>query len=156
MKLKRTIKNRTGHPLGLVAVEAALVLPLLILVTFGAIDLAQYINMSQMLSNASREGARIATRSSTGTVDEIEDTILNYLSDAMPQLSEEQVAHAVKIEIKSLVGNGEIIGGAMNTIASGDPISVYVEFDFTAIRWIGGLAYWGGNNKHTRTICRRE
>ena len=156
MKLKRPKKNQTGHRRGLVAVEAALVLPLLILVTFGAIDLAQYINMSQVLSNASREGARIATRHSTGTVKEIEDTILNYLSDAMPQLSDEQVADAVKIEIKSLKGHGEILKGAMTAIDSGDPISVYVEFDFTAIRWIGGLAYWGGDSKHTLTICRRE
>ncbi len=156
MKRKRPPKTQTGPRRGLAAVEAALVLPLLILVTFGAVDLAQYINLSQMLSNASREGARIASRNSTVNVKEVEDTICNYLSDAMPQLSSEQVANATSIEIKGLKGRSQITGDEMTNIDSGDPISIFVEFDFASIRWIGGLAYWGGDTKTSHTICRRE
>lgn len=156
MKPKHRQSRQTQPRSGLAAVEAALVLPLLFLVTFGAVDLAQYINLSQMLSNASREGARIATRHSTDTVKEVEDTILAYLSDAMPQLSEKQLADAANIKIKSLTGNGEIADGKMTEIDSGDPISVHVEFDFAAIRWLGGFTYWSGDTKTSRTFCRRE
>ena len=157
MRIKRS--KPTGQSLyrrGAAAVEAALVLPLLIIVTFGAIDLAQFINLSQLVVNASREGARIATRNTTETVREVEDTMVNYMSSSFPHMSDSQLADAINIEIKSLDGDGDINNGKLSSIDSGDPISVQVEFDFTAIRWIRGLTYWDGDVKSSTTICRRE
>ena len=159
MRIKRS--KPTGQSLyrrGAAAVEAALVLPLLIIVTFGAIDLAQFINLSQLVVNASREGARIATRNTTETVQEVEDTMVNYMSSSFPHMSDSQLADAINFEVKRLHDDHEhsIAGGDLSSVTSGDPISVHVEFDFTAIRWIRGLTYWDGDVKSSTTICRRE
>jgi Flp pilus assembly protein TadG len=43
---------------GAVAVEAALVIPLLLLLTFGIVDFGWMINRDTMLNTADREGAR--------------------------------------------------------------------------------------------------
>ncbi len=52
---------------GGVTVEFALTLTLLLLLVFGAIDLGHAYYMKQILINASREGARYATRYQTDT-----------------------------------------------------------------------------------------
>jgi Flp pilus assembly protein TadG len=52
--LKSLLRN------GIAAVECAIVAPLLVLLLLGAIDLGQYVNVYQKVSDASRAGARIA------------------------------------------------------------------------------------------------
>jgi Flp pilus assembly protein TadG len=50
---------------GAVAVEFAIILPILLLLTFGIIDFGHAWYMRHMMSDASREGARYATRYKT-------------------------------------------------------------------------------------------
>ncbi len=148
--------------------EAAVMLPFLIIVTFGAIDISQYINSGQMISNASREGARVAARNDTKTVAEVKEAVMAYLSDVMPQLDDQEWAEAVQISVQTVnisyednddgsesrvVGYGTIPGGDMTTIDSGDAISITVDFDFDVVRWLKGPVY----AQHSiRTVCRRE
>jgi Flp pilus assembly protein TadG len=54
MKTKMTIKNQKGAAL----VEFAIVLPLLVLLLFGAIEFGILYYNKQVITNASREGAR--------------------------------------------------------------------------------------------------
>ena len=45
---------------GVVAVEAAVVLPVLIIVMFGMWEVGRLIQVNQIVTNAAREGARLA------------------------------------------------------------------------------------------------
>ena len=60
-KTKRGIRGERGS----VAVEAAIIFPVLMLLVFGIIDFGHAWYMRHMMSDASREGARYATRYQT-------------------------------------------------------------------------------------------
>jgi hypothetical protein len=150
-----TNSNRRGAA----SVEAALMLPLLIIVTFGAIDVSQYINAGQVIANASREGARVGSRESTETVEQIEAAIFSYLSQTIPQMSEPDLEDCIDIEVRKVVetDNGHsketIPSGDLNKIDSGAPMSVRVQLNFSALRWLRGPEY---NPLDTETYCCRE
>jgi Flp pilus assembly protein TadG len=140
---------------GAAALEAALIIPVLVVVTLMAVDIAQYINLAQQVSNASREGARIASRDSTETVSDVETAILSFFGDLYPELSSQQLSDTVLIEIRD-ANNQPISQGDLTSIPSGDPISVRVAFDFRVVRWLGGLNYWSGSVNDMTSISRRE
>ena len=143
--------NRRGS----VAVEAALIMPFLIIVTLGAIDISQYINLAQLVTNASREGARIASRHSTSTVSDVESVVTDYLSETCPQLTAEELDNALLVTVSD--ANGVAIpNGDLTALASGEEISVRVDFDFSVIRWLQGPDYSSGNVNVSETYCRRE
>ena len=144
---------------GTASVEAALMLPLLIIVTFGAIDVAQYINAGQVIANASREGARIGSRESTESVVQIEGAIISYLSKTIPQMSKSALEECIEIEVRKVTATddgyskSQIPSGDLDKIKSGDPISVKVKLDFSVLRWLSGPGY---NPLNTETFCCRE
>jgi Flp pilus assembly protein TadG len=71
-------------------VEFALVLPLLLALVVGIFDFGQAYNLKQKLNNAAREGARFSieescadcTQAAPATTQAIENSIVNYLSNA--------------------------------------------------------------------------
>lgn len=141
---------------GSAAVEAALILPLLIIVSFGAIDVAQYINLAQLVSNASREGARVASRNGTETVDEVEAAVISFMADALSNLSAQELSDAINIEIRCGICDTPVPQGKLTEIASGDSVFVHVEFDFAKVRWLPGPSYWNNDVQESKTYCRRE
>ncbi len=74
---KRLLKKNRGAS----AVEFAIVLPLLVLLIFGIVELSLALYDQAMITNASREGARfgIVYRSPAVTDAEITGTVNNYL-----------------------------------------------------------------------------
>lgn len=60
---KRSLRAERGA----IAVEFAILLPVFLLLVFGIIDFGHAFYMKQMVSNASREGARYGTRYTTNT-----------------------------------------------------------------------------------------
>ena len=66
---------------GAVAVEFAIILPVLLLLVFGIIDFGHAWYMKQMVSNASREGARYGTRAtkSVAAANALNPSISNYI-----------------------------------------------------------------------------
>ena len=56
--LRRTLARAIAHDGGAAAVEFALVLPLLLMLVLGAIDWGWYFFLREVVTNASREGAR--------------------------------------------------------------------------------------------------
>jgi Flp pilus assembly protein TadG len=60
---KRGLRSEQGA----IAVEFALLLPVFLLLVFGILDFGHAWYMKQMVSNASREGARYGTRYTTDT-----------------------------------------------------------------------------------------
>ena len=153
------IRKRTTNRQGASVVEAAILLPFLMIVTFGSVDLSQYINTGQVIVNSSREGARAARRNSVKNISEIQNVITDYLTESLPGLTQEDISSHVKIEVME-VNNGSsgvtkkaVKDGDLANVDSGDPIAVLVEMDFKAVRWLPGAGY---NKFKTETFCRRE
>jgi hypothetical protein len=65
-------KRKGNHSRGAVSVELALVLPLMLLVTFGAIRYGWFFLKTQQITNAARYGARVAIRADASTEDVID------------------------------------------------------------------------------------
>jgi hypothetical protein len=150
--------RHNGKPkrFGSAAVEAALVLPLLIIVSFGAIDIAQYINLAQLVSNASREGARVASRNGTETVAQVEAAVVSFMSDALAHLSAQELADAIDIEVQCGPCSEAVPEGKMTAIESGESVTVHLSFDFAKVRWLSGPSYWNNDVQESTTVCRRE
>lgn len=135
---------------GAVAVEMAVITPVLVLMTCGTIDIAQYINSAQLVSSASREGARKACRFSTQTTAEVEQAVLGYLSSAadVPQGA---------VQVKVLDGSGNKISpGQLPTVRSGDSVGVEVTLTFDAIRLTNWLSILNGAVNTSTAYARRE
>jgi hypothetical protein len=64
-KLRRSLGHFPGRQQGSVAVEFAIIVPILTLLVFGAADLGQAWYMRHVMLNGCREGARYATRYQT-------------------------------------------------------------------------------------------
>jgi Flp pilus assembly protein TadG len=148
------IRNAAGSHRGTAAVEAALMMPVLVLVLLGAIDIAQYITVSQVVANASREGARVACRATTNNTADVEDVVGDYLRDAFPQLDNTSFQSAAKVQVQ--YNSVAVPSGDLSRVPSGDPLTVEVSFDFAAVRWLPGLEYWGGSVNTSRTVSRRQ
>ena len=80
------MRSKASSQKGASAVEFALVLPLLMLITFGIIEFGMFIYNKQVLTNASREGARAGIVASsprvpaTGT-NSIDSVVQNYCAN---------------------------------------------------------------------------
>lgn len=86
MKTSETEKNRqrrkrSERQKGVAAVELALVLPLLLALVLGLFEFSQAIFINNNLTNMSREGANLATRTGTPPAD-----IMNALAETAEQL----------------------------------------------------------------------
>jgi len=69
---------------GIAAVEAALLLPLLMLLLFGMIDGARALQANIIITNISREGANLVARGSTDLESGSQDIIFALMSSAPP------------------------------------------------------------------------
>jgi Flp pilus assembly protein TadG len=137
------------------AVEFALIAPLMVAVVMGTIDVGQFVNVGQLVSNVSREGARMASRNGTATVAEVETTVRNYIANSFPNLSDSEVAAATQVTVLDS-NSSTISGGDLTTISSGSSISVQVVFNFDAVRWVRGVDYMDGQSLRVTTVMRRE
>ncbi len=151
---KTTVRRNTGrfgeNRRGAACVELAALSPILLLFLLGIIDVGQFINLGQTVSNASREGARIAARQTTGNVSSVETAVANYLANLHPNIP----ASAVTTTVAD--GNATLSGGGINAVAEGSPVSVQVSVAYDSVRWIKGLPFLTGRSVTSSTVARRE
>lgn len=125
-KRKRRTRQKSAKR-GIAAVETALVLPFLLLLIFGYIEIGWYINSLQTLHDAARKGAREAA-SSTGNNDSVRKMVLDTL-ESMMEIDPEKVT----VEMYKLNKNGstsyEIKNLSDNEI--GEAIQVKVTVDYS-------------------------
>ena len=152
IRTRNQIANRQMRR-GSAAVEAAIILPILVLITLMAVDISQYINVSQSITNASREGARVASRNATDDVAEVHSAVRDYFSRLYPDMTTEELDVALQVQVQN---TEQVNITDLATIRSGQPISVVVSFDFRKVRWLGGLQYWSGDSNQKTSYCRRE
>lgn len=96
--------------------------------------------VQQIITNASREGARQAVlEGATNT--EVVDVVVNYGQQA-----------SITINPGDVTVNPTNPGDA----AFGDPIEVTVTLPFSQVSWLPSPMYLGGRNLVARTVMRRE
>ena len=134
---------------GVAAVECAVLAPFLVLIVFATIDVGQFVNFSQNVSNASRVGARKATRPDMLTVSQVDDAVKSYLAAlAVPN-------DAIQVTVAD--GNGAILSsGNLASIPSGQAVSVRVTAQFAAVRWISVFVPLDGAAASATTLMRRD
>jgi Flp pilus assembly protein TadG len=132
-------RRHRGHvDRGAAAVEMAIVLPLLLFVLFGMIDLGRAYSAQIQLSQAAREGVRLASLNTTGSSDP------NY------------GASAIQTRVTSAAGSLGTFGpcGGSNAVcvtycpnpaAATDTATVVVTAQFTWITGISGMSRFFGD-----------
>jgi Flp pilus assembly protein TadG len=123
---------------GAAAVEFAIVAPLFFLLLFGMIEYGRCVLVQQVLTNASREGARRAVLDGTDTLD-VENVVEGYLTNAS-------------------------ITGATVTVAPdppgdalfGEPVTVTVQVPFSQVSWLPAPMFLGNTMMTATSVMRRE
>lgn len=134
---------------GAAVVECALTAPLLALLLLGALEVGQYIHVSQSVCNASRIGARLAARQDTDDVQTIVSEIEDYLdANGIPPAS-------ISVTVTDADGT-TISGTGLSDVDSGQSISVQVEVEFAFIRNVHFLNHLDGASNTSITIMRRD
>jgi Flp pilus assembly protein TadG len=121
--------NRKKRPKrsGIAAVEFALVAPIFFLLVFGLIEFGRMMMIQQSLTNAAREGCRVAILPTTKDDADVEAAMRDYLQSVM-------AADEVRVTAP----------GNLGTVASGANLTVSVEVDYLDVSWLP-LGYLGLN-----------
>ena len=114
MRMIMMIKDQKGAS----AVEFAILLPVLILILFGTVEFGLLLYNQQVITNASREGARAGIVAQTPRVseEEIETVVLNYCGTNLVTFG---------------ASGGPSVGVSRNGNMFGDDLTVTVTFDYT-------------------------
>ncbi len=139
---------------GIAAVEAAIVIPFFLLLYLAAMDVGQFANCYQKVSDASREGARTAARFGTSDVSSVETAVLDYLGDMFPNVSESVLNSAVEVTVRNSAGT--VTGGNLGLTSTGSQVEVEVSLQYDLVRWISGLKMLGGWDVQAIAVMRRE
>lgn len=140
---------------GVAAVECALIAPVLTLLVLGGIDVGQYANAYQKVSDASREGARVAARYTTKTTSDVQAAVMNYLEEVSRGVPPATLAAATTVTITDANGNA-IPSGDLTKMPTGSAIRVGVTLQFDPVRWVSGISELSGSLIVTTTTMRRE
>jgi Flp pilus assembly protein TadG len=152
---KTKTQRRHAHRDGAAVAEFGILTPLLALITFGAIDMGQGINMAQIVNDASREGARQATRLDVTDAGEVESAVRAFIAEAIPGQSADSLSSSVTVNVGDEFGTG-IPAGDLTTVESGSPVSVQVVLAYDSVRWVPFLPGFAGATIETTTIMRRD
>jgi Flp pilus assembly protein TadG len=120
------------------AVEFAIVAPVFFLLVFGLIEYGRMVMVQQIITNASREGARTAVLDGATTAG-VTAAVNNYLTSG------------------SISGATVTVNPNPPTTAQyGDPVTVTVSVPFSQVSWLPSPMYLGGKTLTSSTVMRRE
>jgi len=124
---------------GVTAVEFAIVAPVFVIMIFGIIEMGRALMVQQIITNASREGARRAIVEQA-TADEVKEVVNDYLAATS--------VSGVTVDVSPAV-----IGSA---VGFGDPVTVSVSVPFDSVSWMPGKWILGGTELSASTVMRAE
>ena len=139
VKLEEIYRPCRRNRRGAAAVEFAVIAPVFFLLIFGMIEFGRMVMVQQIITNASREGARLAVLDWT-TGSQVIAAVNNYLQSAR-------------------------VGGATVTVdptepttaGYGEPVSVSVSVAFDQVSWLPSSFFGNGDTVlAAATIMRRE
>ncbi len=130
--MKKMIK-RLRCQKGVAAVEFAIILPVLLLIIFGIIEFGLLMYDKQVITNASREGARIGISDVAVSDTDIEDVVDNYVLNNLITFGSTPTSPVTTI----------VPGGDRTGTGFGDDLTVTVtySYDFLILPgFVAGLA----------------
>jgi Flp pilus assembly protein TadG len=140
-KLERPCRTCRRNRRGAALVEFAIVAPVFFLILFGIIEFGRAIMVQEILTNASREGARLAVLDSPNpTATQVTNTVNTYLANA------------------GITGATVTINPSEPTSAGyGQPVTVTVKIPFSSVSWLPSPVFLGKTSQLTATtVMRRE
>jgi Flp pilus assembly protein TadG len=147
---RRASERRASRRRGAALVEVALVLPIFIMVTLGIIEFGRAMMVSQLVTNAAREGAREAIiQGKTNT--QVCAGITSFLSQSV-NIAADQVE--ITITVTPDVGNPDA-GNEVANATAGDLVQVRVEVPFDQVS-LTKAKYLGGKNLVGIAAMRHE
>lgn len=144
IKLEKVSRLCRKHRRGAAAVEFAIIAPVFFLLILGMVEIGRAVMVQQIITNASREGARLAVLPG--------ETNANVISRVDDILMDSGVSGA----------NTEILGesdSALNIqdVAYGDVVKVRVTVPFSKVSWLPGPdKYMAGKSLSAITVMRGE
>lgn len=153
MSSRMTSRVLSRRRRGASAVELAIVAPILLTLLIGAVEIGQFYNVWQKISNASREGARVASKYSTSGSLEVENSVEGYVLDAFSGVPESTIRSALRTTVRDSSG-GRITD--LTSVGFGSQLSVEVSLEFGAVNWIQGIAALDDQLVTSTTVMRRE
>jgi Flp pilus assembly protein TadG len=137
-KLQRSCRLFRRYRRAAAAVEFAVVAPVFLLLVFGMIEYGRMVMVYQVITNASREGARTAVLDGATTTS-VTTAVNSYLT-----------AGAVSGATVTVSPNPP--SGAQY----GDPVTVTVSIPFSQVSWLPSPMYLGSRTLSAATVMRRE
>jgi Flp pilus assembly protein TadG len=124
---------------GAAVAEFALIAPLFLSVIAGVIEFGRAVIVVQELTNASREGGRIASYDSTTQTAPITTAVNAYLSNV------------------GISGATTVISPSPPSVAAdGQPITVTVSIPFASVSWLPTPFFLGGKTLTASTVMCRQ
>jgi Flp pilus assembly protein TadG len=137
-KLERPCRLFRRNRRAAAAVEFAIVAPVFFLLVFGMIEYGRMVMVYQILTNASREGARVAVLDGA-TTSGVTSQVDNYMTDG------------------GITGSTvTITPNPPSSAQYGDPVTVTVSVPFNQVSWLPSPMYLGGKTLTSSTVMRRE
>jgi Flp pilus assembly protein TadG len=121
-------------------VEFAIVAPIFVLFVFGMIEYGRMVMVQQVLTNATREGARLAVLEGA-TRDDVIDAVVDYCNSSRVAVEASDVA---------LTPNDP------SSAAWGEPVAVAIGVPFTDVSWLPSPMYLGATQLNASSVMRKE
>lgn len=141
-KLERPCGSFRRFRLGAATVEFAVVLPVFLIMVLGMIEFGRAFMVQQVITNASREGARQAVLDGA-TTSSVQEAVKNYVASGSIKKADVVVEVSPSLPLNP---NSEY----------GAPISVTVKVPFNKVSWLPSPMYLGGKELSAKTVMRRE
>jgi Flp pilus assembly protein TadG len=123
---------------GAAVVEFAVVAPVFITLVFGMIEYGRMVMVQQMLTNGSREGARVGVLDGT-TTSEVQSAVTTYLSNA------------------GITGSTvTVTPNPPSSAGYGAPVTVTVTVPFSQVSWLPTPMFLSGKTLTATSVMRRE
>ena len=133
----RQLRRKRAVRKGVAAVEFAIVAPVFILLVVGIIELSRAMMVQQVLTNASRVGARSATLINS-TEQQVVDTVSGYAENL------------------SIPGTTVTVSPSPAAAAAGDAMTVTVSVPFSEVTWMPSPWFMGEATLTASSVMRKE
>ncbi len=121
------------------AVEFALVAPVLLTVVIGIVEVGRAIMVQELLTNASREGARVAGNDTISSTSAVQAAVDNYLSGA-------RISGATTT----------VSPGPPSGASDGQPVTVTVTISYSQVAWSPSAWFLKGKTLAASTTMTRQ
>src|SRR5258708_6984388 len=126
---------------GTAAVEFAVILPFVIVLFLGIIEVGRVLMVQQILTNAAREGCRNAVLPG-GTISAARTTVSNYLSNANITLANPSTQVTISPD--------------PSTSSQGTSITVTLTVPFSSVSWLPSPIFMSGKQLGATVVMRLE